>query len=88
MPPSERWAPKLGAVVRFRTRPERPADEASPPLGNWKLISRNDRGPTHWWALAIDGDARAWAAANPSHILSGCIDAPGEELTPVNGVRF
>lgn len=88
MTTTSRWAPALGALVRFRERDNRPPDEAPPPPGTWKLISRNDRGPQHWWAMAINDDARAWAAAHPGDVLSGCIDADGSHLTPVNGVRF
>jgi hypothetical protein len=88
MPPSTRWSPELGAVVRFR--PHEGPTEADRPLppGKWKLISRNDRGPLNWWALGLDDDARAWAAAHPGDIISGCIDALGTDLTPINGIRI
>ena len=89
MPPSSRWAPRLGAIVRFRVDEDRTReDRPLPPPGNWKLISRNDRGLQNWWAMAIDADARAWAAAHPGDVISGCVDAAGNDLTPVNGVRF
>lgn len=64
------------------------ADEPEPPSGTWKLISRNDRGPQHWWAMALDADAKGWATSHPGVVLSGCVDADGSQLTPVNGVRF
>lgn len=88
MTTTSRWAPTLGATVRFRYRPDGPADEAPPPDGKWKLISRNDRGPQHWWAMPADDDARAWLSVNHGLVISGCIDADGSDLVSSNGVRF
>jgi len=88
MTTTSRWAPTLGANVRFKTPADRAPDEEPLPSGIWKLISRNDRGPQHWWALASDNDARAWAAVHPGVVVSGCIDADGQLLTPVNGIRI
>lgn len=89
MATTTRWTPTLGASVRFRPLSDiSPADAAPPPAGIWKLISHNDRGPQNWWALAVDPDARAWAAAHPGDVISGCLDARGQDLTPVSGIRI
>lgn len=85
MTTTDRWAPRLGATVRFRETHEHEDDL---PSGTWKLISRNDRGPAHWWAMAISTDARAWVLAHPGVTLSGCVDADGRDLLPVNGIRI
>lgn len=82
---SPRWAPTLGCTVRFRSTTEH---EDELPEGTWKLISRNDRGPQNWWAMAYSDDARAWARSHPGVVLSGCVDAHGPDLLPVNGVRI
>jgi len=86
MPPSSRWAPRIGATVRFKTDVPSNGDQPLPP-GNWKLISHNDRGLQNWWALAVDPDSRAWAAAHPGEVMSGCIDARSIDLCPINGIR-
>jgi len=85
MPPSSRWAPRIGAVVRFQDDGSN-SDRPLPP-GNWKLISHNDRGLQNWWALAVDHDARAWAAAHPGDVISGCVDARSVDLQPIHGIR-
>jgi hypothetical protein len=66
----------------------RPDGDPAPPAGKWKIIDRNDRGPQHWWVLAADDDARAWAGAHPREVISSCVDAHARDLTPVNRVRL
>lgn len=83
-----RWRPTPGAVVRFTPNHDRPDDEPAPPPGTWKIIDRNDRGPQHWWVLALDDTARAWAEAHPGLVISRCVDAHGRDLSPVNRVRL
>ncbi len=84
----DRWRPRAGSIVRFADRDDRPADEPAPPPGTWKIIDRNDRGPQHWWVLALDDTAREWAAAHPGEVISRCVDAHGASLAPVHRVRF
>jgi len=85
MPPSTRWTPRIGDVVRFRD--DRDLDDRPLPPGNWKLISHNDRGLQNWWALAVDPDSRGWAASHPGDVISGCVDARSIDLTPTHGIR-
>jgi len=82
---TSRWAPTLGATVRFRATVEHEDDL---PPGRWKLISRNDRGPQHWWAMAADDEARSWIQFHRSLVISGCVDADGHQLVPANGIRI
>lgn len=79
---------RQGARVRIYRNPDAPADETPPPPGVWMVLSHAPTGPTHWWLMAHDAEARSWGAAHPREITSGCIVQPGNRLDLVNVARL
>lgn len=76
---------RQGMRVRIHRNPNAPPGEIPPP-GVWMVLAHSPGGATHWWLHASDEEARAWAAAHPREVTSGCIDQPGNRLVPVNTV--
>jgi hypothetical protein len=72
----DRWRPQPHAMVRIEF------DEAklSPP-GTWQILSHGPDSPTSWWLMPISGEAIRWVAANPTQVISRCVQIEGRRLT-------